>query len=434
LANLFKKGATLVISADCGTTCYEEVKIAQKRGQDIIITDHHTCPDLLPPAVAVINPKRQDSIYPFPQLAGVGVAYKLIQALLWGQGREEVVNHFFDLIALGTVTDIAPLQGENRYLVKEGLKLLNKPRRPGVAEMIRAAGLEPGNIDPKSISWILGPRLNAAGRLEHAYLSFHLLLTDSPEEGRRLALELEKKNAERQKLLEAALEKAREVALTQGEAKLLMITRDDFPLGIIGLVASRLVDEFHRPAVVVRKGGTISRGSARSIPQFDIVAALKEYSHLFTHFGGHPLAAGFIIPTPHLSQLHQGLVGKAEEKLAGLELRPQIVIDAQIPLSNLDSKLFHFCQQLAPFGQGNPPPTFLSQGVKVVEAKAVGDGEHLRLKVKAGDITWQGIGFGLGGYAENLPPYVDLVYNLALDCWGGEEVLGLNILDLRPSR
>lgn len=434
LESLFQQGASLVITADCGTNCYQEVAEAQKRGQDIIITDHHSCPELLPPAVAIVNPKRPDANYPYQHLAGVGVAYKFLQALLEKQGKEEVMQNVFDLIALGTVTDISPLNGENRYFIKEGLKLLNRPRRPGIQELLRVAGLSPGRIDVRDIAWILGPRLNAAGRLEHAYLSYHLLLTPSPEEGWRLALELERKNAERQKLLEEALEKARDMALQQIDNKLLFIVGEDFPPGIAGLVAGRLVDEFRRPTIVVRTRGDTARGSARSIPEFDIIAAFREYGHLFTQFGGHPLAAGFTMPLYNLNQLKNCLVEKANRELEGLDLRPQLIIDADIPLSQIDGEVIRFCRRLAPYGPGNPTPTFLSRKTKLVNAQTVGNGEHLRLKLKdERGVVWDGIGFGLGCHHKELTPCLDIVYNLTVDTWADQERLELNILDVRPA-
>ncbi|MEK7281386.1 MAG: DHH family phosphoesterase, partial [Chloroflexota bacterium] len=246
LSTLAAKGASLVITVDGGTSSYEAVAQAQRRGQDIVITDHHTCVGQLPPAVAIVNPKREEADSLQRPLAGVGVAFKLLQALFRGQGREDELAGYYDLVALGTVTDMAPMRGENRYLVRQGLEHLNNPHRPGLQEMYRVAGVKPGGIDARTISWVLGPRINSAGRMEQAYLSYHLLRTSSSEEGRSLALELEQRNSERQKVAEETWLQVREVALSQREAKLLFIRSQDIIPGVIGLMAGRLAEEFQR--------------------------------------------------------------------------------------------------------------------------------------------------------------------------------------------
>lgn len=434
LERLYRQGATLVITADCGTTCYEEVSNAQKRGQDIIITDHHTFGDARPPAVALINPKHPDSCYPFRELAGVGVAYKFLQALLRFLNRDDSLSSLCDLVALGTVTDVAPLRGENRYLVKEGLKCLNGAHRPGLREMMRLARLETGTIDADDIAWVLGPRLNAAGRVEHASLSYQLLVTPSAAEGQRIASELEKINQERQRQTETALVLAREMAQEQRDAPLILVSHQQFPAGVAGLVAGKLVEELRRPAMVVRYGTESCRGSCRSIPEFDMIAALKECSDLLSRYGGHPMAAGFTLPTSRLPELQQRLVDKAAHTLSGLDLRPQLVIDAQMPLDKLDGEACRAIQKLVPFGFGNPAPTFLSPAVKVVGAQAMGQkGTHLRLKVKAGSVVWDAIAFDWGHLSLTPPCHLDLVYSVGISRWGGQERLELNIRDLRPT-
>ncbi len=434
LERLYQQGATLVITADSGTTCYPEVDRAQKRGQDIIITDHHSTPDVLPPAVALVNPKHPDSAYPFADLAGVGVAYKFVQALLYSLGKSDMVAPALDFVTLGTVTDVAPMRGENRYFVTQGLKMLRRTRRPGLIGLIEQARLDPEAIDADAIAWVLGPRLNAAGRVEHASLSYQLLVTDDAREGQRIAAELEKRNQERQRLTEQALTKAREMALEQKACRLLLVASRDFSIGVAGLVAGKLAEEFRRPAIVVRYGTDRCRGSCRSIPEFDIVSALKECDGLLHRYGGHPMAAGFNLPTSNLQELHQRLQEKAEQALDGLDLRSQLHVDAQIPLEQLDGQAIALCQKLAPYGLGNPSPTFLSPGVRVVHAQQVGsNGEHLKLKLKTERMTWNGIAFRC---EEPVPPRdtpMDIVYNLRINHWAGESRMELNILDLRPA-
>jgi single-stranded-DNA-specific exonuclease len=434
LENLHQQGVSLVISVDCGITALAEVKRARRLGLDIIITDHHTPLPEIPPAIAVVNPKRADSSYPFSELTGAGVAIKLLQALFQGIGQEEQLDGLFDLAALGTIADMAPLWGENRYLVKQGLRLMNTTPRLGIREIISQAGLSVGSLDAESISWIIAPRLNAAGRLAHAMTSYKLLMTSSPKEAQGLAIWLEQKNGERQRLTTKTLTKAREQILAQGISPLLIAADSDYPLGIAGLVASRLSEEFYRPAIVIRTGEKLSSGSCRSIPQFNIIQALNQCSRLLSQFGGHSQAAGFTLPTKNLARLTGNLSQLATAALAGADLRPQLDIDAEVKLPDLSGDTFNTIQQLAPFGRGNPSPTFLSRRAEVVDCRTMGNGrEHLRLKLKQGSLVWDGVAFRLGDFLAEVSPHLDIVYNLEIDRWGGQERLRLNILDFAPS-
>ncbi len=435
LDKLRKQGVSLVITVDCGITAVNEVIEARKLGLDIIITDHHLPITPSPPALAVIDPKQENSAYPFRDLAGVGVAFKLLQALLWRSGREELLTELLDLVVLGTVADMAPLLGENRYLVKSGLKLLNQTPRLGLKEMIQCARLQPGNLKTDDISWILGPRLNAAGRIDHAITGYRLLVTQIPEEAIRLAQELEEKNNERQKITNEVFQEVKQKLEAIGTNLPLLISQgEDYPPGIIGIVASKLSEEFYRPVVLIKLGEEICRGSARSIPEFNIVKALHECRDLLFRFGGHAMAAGFTLPTPNLNSFQQRIYRLAEEKLTGVDLRPHLLIDAEVPLSTFTGNVFPLIQQLAPFGCGNPVPTFLTRRVKVLESRNLGNqGEHLGLKLREGEVTWQAIGFNLGSLISEITPYIDIVYTLEIDYWNGEEILRLNLLDFAPS-
>lgn len=434
LENLSQQGISLVITVDCGITSLPEVKKARRMGLDIIVTDHHTPLPEIPPALATVNPKLPNSAYPFSELTGAGVAFKLLQALLQSLGREKHLDKLMDLVALGTIADISPLVGENRYLVKEGLKLINTTPRLGIKEIINQAGLKIGSLDAESISWVIAPRLNAAGRLEHAITSYKLLMTDSPEEAYRLARWLDQKNVERQKLTTATLAKAREQVLAQGISPLLVASDKDYFIGIAGLVASRLAEEFYRPSIVIKTGEKISSGSCRSIPEFNIIAALNQCSHLLSQFGGHSQAAGFTLPTKNLARLRENLLQLATTQLAGADLRPRLDIDVEITLPNLGGETFQITQQLAPFGRGNPVPTFLSRRVEVIDCRTMGDGgEHLRLKLRQDGTRWDGVGFGLGSYLSEVTSPLDIVYNLEIDRWGGKETLRLNLLDFAPT-
>jgi single-stranded-DNA-specific exonuclease len=430
LESLKKQGISLVVTVDCGITAVPEVKKARRLGLDVIITDHHTPQDEIPPAKAVVNPKLPGSNYPFSELAGVGVALKLLQALFWGLGKGKQLYKLLDLVALGTVADMVPLLGENRYLVKQGLELLSTSPRLGIREIITQAGLSATDLDSESISWSIAPRLNAAGRLEHAMGSYRLLMTESPEEARGLAKWLEQKNAERQRLTTRVLEKAREQVLIQKELPLLIASDTNYPAGVMGLVAGRLSEEFYRPVIVVRTGEQFCGGSCRSIPEFDIIHALNQCSHLLTNFGGHARAAGFGLKTKNLPRLQQELVELATTELKDVDLRPRIDIDAEVTLPELVGDTFLTIQKMAPFGQGNPAPIFLSHRVEVINCRTMGNGsDHLRMKLKQGDTVWDGVAFGLGNHLNEIESPLEIVYNLEIDRWGGQEKLRLNILD-----
>jgi single-stranded-DNA-specific exonuclease len=433
LESLYKQGVSLIITVDCGITGFSQVKKAQKNGFDIIITDHHTTLDIVPPAFAVINPRRADSAYSFPDLAGVGVAFKLLQALFQSIGREKELEKLLGLVALGTIADSVPLLGENRYLVKRGLECINTSPCIGLEQVIKQAGLSAGGIDSERVSWVIAPRLNAAGRLAHAITSYNLLMTGSPQEAYELVIWLEQKNAQRQKLTTDVLAKAREQVLAEGVSPILVVSGNDYPLGIAGLVASRLVEEFYRPAIVIKKGELVSGGSCRSIPEFNIILALSQYSNLFSHFGGHAQAAGFTLPTRNLPRLKKELVQLAAAQLAGVDLRPHLDIDVELTLPDLSGDTFQFIQQLAPFGYGNRPPTFLSRGVEVIDCRCMGNnGGHLRLKLRQGGTIWDGVGFRLGSCLTEVSPFIDIVYNLEIDKWGGDEKLRVSVIDFSP--
>lgn len=435
LEKLHKQGVSLVITTDTGITALTEVEKARKMGLDIIITDHHVPLASLPPALAVVDPKRSDSACRSAELAGVGVAFKLLQALFKGSGREEILNRLLDLVALGTVTDMIPLVGDNRYWVKRGLELLNNTDRPGLQEMMRCAGLKPGNLDTESISWMLGPRLNAAGRLDDATTSYRLLLTQDPKEASLIASDLEEKNAKRQRLTSESLERARGKIVSAGvDLPLLMAGDEDYPPGVMGLVAGKLSEEFYRPVILFKIGSEMCRGSGRSIPEFDLMAALKDCHDLLSNFGGHTKAAGFTVPTTNLAHLQKRLFDIAETKLAGLDLRPHIDVDAEVPLSVFVGDTFKQIQQLAPFGSGNPLPIFISRRVEIVDQRQIGNqGEHLKLKLRQEGTAWDAIAFRFGKMAQEITTCLDIAYNLDIDRWNSQEKLRLKLLDFAPS-
>ena len=434
LKNLYEQGISLVITVDCGVTDVLQIKKAMKMGLDIIVTDHHSPLPETPKAIAVINPKLTGSAYPFTQLSGVGVAFKLLQALFRSIGREGQMDMVMDLVAIGTIADMSPPLGENRYLIKEGLRLINATPRLGIKELMKQTRLDAGSIDAEKISWIIAPCLNAAGRLADGLTGYNLLMTDSPQEARDLAIWLAKKNEERQRLTNTTLVRAREQVIAQGLPPLLITADKDYPMGISGLVASRLTEEFYRPSVVIHTAETVSHASCRSIPEFNIISALNRFGHLFSRYGGHAQAAGFTLPTKNLPRLEEGLSEMVAEQLADVELRPHLDIDAQVALPNLGGDTYQTTRTLAPFGIGNPEPTFISRGVEVLERRTMGNsGEHLRMKLRQGGTVWDGVGFRLSNHPMDASSALDIVYNLEVDSWGGKEQLRLNILDFKGS-
>ena len=434
LRALREQGVTLLITVDCGVTSVEEVSEAATLGMDTIITDHHTPLPQLPDACAIVNPKLDGSSYPFPHLAGVGLAFKLVTAL-YAYMERPWDETLLQLAALGTVTDVTPLVGENRYIVAEGLRSLNTNPRPGLMELLRLAGLDVGELDTETIAYTLGPRLNAPGRLEHASSSLNLLRAAGAEEAAPLAHELERMNRDRQSLTQKAVESAKGlVSLEPPASPITVLWSEEFPPGIAGLLASRLVDERWRPAIVVSLQDGLGRGSGRSIPEFDLASALAECRDLFDRFGGHPRAAGFVIPREKLPLLKERLEAIAAREIGSADLQPAIDIDAHVRLASLMGENFRFLRELAPYGEGNPTPVFLTKGVKVMDAQTVGaQANHLRLKLQHEGAVWNAMAFGRGGDWNGEADLLDIVYTLSVDTWGGSRTIKLVIEDFRPA-
>ncbi len=441
LRSLARKGIRLVITADCGIRSVEEARYAHQLGLDLIITDHHSIGPEIPPALAVINPKREDCPYPFKDLAGAGVAFKLSQALLLVNRQvpvsvlPETEPEFYDLVALGTIADVVPLTGENRTLAVRGLQSLNSAARPGLRALMEVAGVSPGNIDSYAISFILGPRLNAPGRLTTAMLSLELLMSQEEVKALELARELDRWNRQRQKLMNEQLEKARFKALEVLEKNLVILIGDEsFAPGVVGLVASKLVEEFYRPAIVMELSPERSRGSARSIPEFDITAALDQCADLLLKYGGHAAAAGLTLETRNLPTLKARLEEIARENLKGMELVPTLNIDAETSLDQITPELCQYISKLEPFGYANPEPLFLTRRVRVRDYRLVGEeSKHLRLNISWASKNWVAIGFKMGPRAGEIREFMDIVYTPKLSRWGDQEGVELHLRDFRPS-
>lgn len=439
LTTLREEGTSLVITVDCGIRSVFEVEHANQIGLDMIVTDHHSLGPKLPPGTAVINPKRPESTYPDDMLAGVGIAYKLAQALKQSRPNRAAFDEtdLLDLVAIGTVADLAPLLKENRKLVIDGLASLNNAKRAGIAAIARAARLTPGSLTAESIAFGIGPRINAAGRLAHAYSAARLLATNNSHDANRFADELDRLNRKRQSLTVELSELAE--SMIEPEAPILIAANEKFISGVVGLVASRLADKHYRPAIVMERGEEESRGSCRSIDQFHITDALDEVADLLVRHGGHAQAAGFTVRNDNLPEFLTRITDVAERKLQDVELIPTLTVDAEIGLEDVDWALFEHLQQLEPTGAANPQPIFLSRDVEVIHHRAVGqNGAHLQLTLSADSLTGYreigAIAFRQGEWASHLPQMIDLVYSINVNEWRGNRNLQLMVQDIRPSQ
>jgi len=440
LAELAGQGVKVVLTVDCGIRSVKEVAFGNSLGLDIIITDHHHVGEEIPPALAAINPKQPDCAYPFVELAGVGLAYKLAQALLQADSvnRETDLqpDDFLDLVALGTVADLAPLYGENRKLVAEGLRQLNTSLRPGLSALMHVAELKPKTISAGTIGFVIGPRLNAAGRLDSALAAYRLLMAQNELEAIHLANQLDLQNRERQALTRQTVETARQVILEDDvQRPLYFISQADFNPGVVGLAASRLTEEFYRPTLVAEHGPEQTKGSARSIAEFHITEALDQCADLLERYGGHAAAAGFTVKNENLSAFQERLLQIAANQLDVTELRPTLSIDGEVNLRGVRPALVEDIARLQPFGYGNPTPCFVSRELTVRHKKAVGqEGHHLRLVLHDGVRTWSAIAFRQGHWAGKLhiSQPIDVVYTLEFNEWNGERQMQLNLKDLRP--
>ncbi len=461
LTRLARKGIRVVLTVDCGIRSVAEVAHGNRLGLDMILTDHHHVGEETPPALAAINPKQPNCGYPFKELAGVGLAFKLAQALMHEDlPRRQPLDEedLLDLVALGTVADMAPLVGENRALVAHGLERLNVPQRPGLQMLMKQAGVQPGRVGAGTIGFVLGPRLNAAGRLESALASYELLVTNDIFRAGQLAQQLESQNRERQSMTRAAVEQARQVILEDGVSRPLYFIADpSFNPGIVGLVSSRLTEEFYRPTLVAQLGETHTKGSARSISEFHITRALDECADLLERHGGHAAAAGFTVKNENLPALQARLLAIAERELAGIELIPPLVIDARLNLRGIHRRrvedflvaraagrpvdegdvglqILDGLDRLRPFGYHNATPVFASYGLEVKSKRPVGaDGHHLKLVLHDGVQTWDAIAFRQGNWHDHLPSRVDVAYTLEINEWNDRRRLQLNVRDIKPA-
>jgi single-stranded-DNA-specific exonuclease len=443
LKSLADDGIRLVVTVDCGIRSIPEVEDANSYGLDMIVTDHHSVGPALPPAQSVINPKQPGCPYPEKMLAGVGLAYKIAQGLYmeaqrrgYKKGGHWHPSDWLDLVAIGTVADIVPLRGENRVLVKNGLKRLNKPRRPGLRALYGAAKVKTGSVSAVTIGFMIGPRINAAGRLHSAMLAYDLLSATDTEAAGRLANQLNELNRVRQQKTSDMQQWAEEsMPGDPADEPLLFAADPRFEQGVVGLVASRLTEQYYRPSVVVQVGEGESHGSCRSIPEFHITRALEDCDNLLERYGGHAAAAGFTVLNENLERLQERLWELAAGQLADQELVPVLEIDAELPLGELSLDLADALAGLEPTGEANPPPLFVARGARIMERQRVGtEGRHLKLGLTDGGQPVEAIAFRWGELHDTLPEEVDVVYHLEVNVWNDRRRLQINVQDLRPAQ
>lgn len=445
-----KRGVSLILTIDCGVTDLEEVKLANKLGMEVIIVDHHEIPSKLPPALAIINPKQKNDKYPFKQLSATGVAFKLVQAFF--KTLKVPAFHekwLLDLVAIATVTDSMLLMGENRTLVRYGLIVLSQTKRIGLKELMRTARIKPvfnpqtldTNLNTYSLGFVLGPRLNAASRIDHGTVAYKLLIASNEEEAKETSQQLEEKNQQRQKVLERMFREARNKAIKHLKDKKIIFEGDkEWIAGIIGLVAQRLSSEFWRPCFIYQKLKDYSLGSARGIPGFNIVEALSQGKKLLLEFGGHYGAAGFKIENKNLKEFEKIIEKTANKKLKKEELIPCLDIDAEIEADDLNWQVFQEINNFAPFGEGNSSPIFLLKRARVSEIRNVGsNGNHLKMtlekETKKGIKKIKAIGFGLCEFYDKIRigDKIDVAFELIANEWNGTRELQLKIIDLKKT-
>jgi len=433
LDTLKADGVKLVITVDCGIRSPDEALHARTIGLDLIISDHHHPDGLnLPSALAVINPKQHGDSYPDKDLAGVGIAYKIAEAL----ASNVQLTDLLDLVALGTVADLAPLVGENRVLVRKGLKQIRETKRQGLFSLAGVAEMKIDKVTAGNIGFILGPRLNASGRLESALASFELLTTKDFMRAGHLAQQLDVQNRQRQTITRSMQTKAEEIAMSDDpDAFLLFAAHEEFNPGVVGLAASRLTETYYRPAVVAAKNTEETRGSCRSIPEFHITDALDLCKDLLVRHGGHAAAAGFTVKNENLPELVTRLKSIAKEKLEGKDLRQTLSADMEVSLPELNFDVLKHLAYLEPTGYGNPDAVFVARDVKVKVSRTVGsEGRHLKMTLEdERGAMFDSIGFRLGHLQASLPARVDVLFTLEANEWNGRTSLQLNLKDVKPA-
>ena len=441
IERLHALGVALIISVDCGIRGVEAAARARALGLDLIITDHHEPDTELPQALAVINPKRHDCSYPDKNLAGVGVALKLVQALCIKTGHTSWLPAFVKVAAIGTLADVVPLTGENRVIAKLGLEMLSKgPHKVGLRSLLDVCGLIGKQIDSYHIGFVLAPRVNAAGRMSSPDIAARLLLASDEamrDEARELAQQLDIENIRRQQEeadIVTAARKAVETDLEIGSRTVIVVAGEGWHRGVIGIVASKLVDAFHRPAIVISTDGDVAHGSCRSIPSFNMLGALESCGEVMSKFGGHKQAAGLTMASARVRELRARVNDYADGCLQPDDLRPRIWIDGALGFRSIDEQMASELTSLAPFGAGNPRPIFRTSGVEIVDGPRRLKERHLKMAFRQDGRVMRGIAWRASEREEFVAEHrtaIDLAFSLEQDTWEGERYLQLSIADFK---
>ena len=435
-----KLGASLIVTADCGVTAFAAVAKAESQGIDVVITDHHRPGSEIPAAVAVVNPMLPGSRYPFRDLAGVGVAFKLLAALYDRAGAAAAsLNQHLDLVALGTVADQMPLTGENRVLVRAGLRVLERTRKPGLRSLLASAGVAGDRqIEAEDISFRVAPRLNSVGRMAEADSGLRLLVASDPGEAERLADHLERQNDERRltdaRVYEDVTKQVR--SRLRDDDRAVVSWGDDWHPGVIGIVASRLVESYHRPSIVISFDGDMGRGSGRSIEGFHLFNALQECEPMLERFGGHRMAAGFTVRRDRVEELAARLQEMARRDLSDREPVQELRLDLEVPMKRIGADLLQRLGHLAPFGSGNPTPVLMVRAVTLERPARVGnDGGHLRFHLVGDGQRVPAIAFRMGRRLQEAraSELTDVALEIAENNWNGRREVQARILDFRPT-
>ncbi|AHV98522.1 single-stranded-DNA-specific exonuclease RecJ [Paenibacillus sabinae] len=430
-----QQGVSLVITVDTGISACSQIAYANELGMDVIVTDHHEPPDVLPSAYALINPKLPGCPYPFKGLAGVGVAYKLAQALLDGQVPEE----WLEIAAIGTVADLMPLLDENRAIVRRGLASMRRSKYPGIRALLEVSAVRVERVDAVNVAFGLAPRINASGRLDHAGRAVSLLTTEDPAEAERLAEELDLLNKERQMVVDRIVSEAiarLEDRLKDGKLpSIIVLAGEGWNVGVVGIVASKVLERYYRPVIILDINPETGncKGSARSIPGLDIYAALSSCADMMDHFGGHPAAAGMSLHRDKLDAFAAALEEFASSVLTEEDFVPVVTADGEYTLPDLSLRAAEELELLAPFGMANPLPKFIVRGAVVKETRTMGQGNrHLKLVLQQEGVTVEAVAFGKGELAELLPPGtgVDVLAELSINEWNGSRKAQLMLQDL----
>ncbi|MCK5483907.1 MAG: single-stranded-DNA-specific exonuclease RecJ [Gemmatimonadetes bacterium] len=435
-----ESGASLIVTADCGVTASAAVAKAASMGIDVVVTDHHRPGSEIPRAIAVVDPMLPGSRYPFRDLAGVGVAFKLLSALYERVGADAPsLNQHLDLVALGTVADQMPLTGENRILVRAGLRALERSRKTGLRSLLASAGISPDRrIEAEDISFRLAPRLNSVGRMAEADAGLRLLLAGDPREAERLADYLERQNAERRLTDTRVYEDVKRQVRSRlrDEDRAVVLWGDDWHPGVLGIVASRLVESYHRPAIVISFDGDVGRGSGRSTEGFHLFNALQECEPILERFGGHRMAAGLTVRRERVEELATRLQEMARRDLSDREPVEEIRLDLEVSVKRLGYDLLRWLGHLAPFGSGNPTPVLMVRGVTLDRPSRVGnDGGHLRFQLVGDGQRVPAIAFGMGRRLAEArsSERMDVALEIAENSWNGRREVQARVLDFRPT-